>query len=366
MLKIDVITLHYVKNYGSVLQTYATQKILERLGNSVEFIDYIRPNEVGKSSIEIQLPKEKKGLKTKIIETIFYLFSREKTDKENIVFGQFVKKYISLSRRYLDEKDLLENPPEADVYCTGSDQMWNSEWNGGLILPYYLNFAPKGKKKISFSTSIGMNQYPENEIEETQKYMKQYDLILVREDSAVEVLKSIGCEATQIVDPTLMLSAEEWRTLAAPRVIKYKYVLVYQLNRNKEFDAFARKLAKDKNIKVVRVAFSMKEAFYGDKYIYFPTVEEWLSLFLYAEYVVTDSFHGTAFSINLHKKLYVFEPPKFAVRIHSILRLVNLENRVVSDSKQGNDEEIDFDKIDKILELERKKAIELLEEALIK
>lgn len=360
--KVSIITLHYIKNYGSVLQTYATQTVFERLSCDAEFVDYIRPNEC--------VVEQKKSIKEKVTDAtksvILGLVKGESFDKEDHIFKNFVEKYIHLSKYYDSYQELCANPPQADVYCTGSDQMWNCEWNGGIIPAYYLEFAPEGKRRISYAASIGMQQIPQQYKEQVQEMTAKYAAISVRENSAVEVLKTIDYpDAMQVLDPTFMLGASDWEKIMAPRPVSYDYVLIYQLNPNEEFDQFARDLAKEKGIKTLRIAFSLKEAMMADKTIYFPTVTQWLSLFYYASYVVTDSFHGTAFSINLQKQLSVFYPPRFKTRLDSILSLTGLEDCIAEGKHPRELKEITtYDKVQEILDRERAKAVGFLKKAL--
>ena len=360
--KVSIITLHYVKNYGSVLQTYATQTVFERLGYKAEFVDYVRPNE--------RVVEHKKSFKEKAVElgkrAVLKATKGESFDKEDHIFKDFVEQYIHLSGHYNSYEELSANPPQADVYCTGSDQMWNCEWNGGIIPAYYLEFVPEGRPRISYAASIGMKEIPQKYKEQEQEMTAKYSAISVRENSAVEVLKTINYpDAVQVLDPTFMLRPSEWEKIMAERPVPYEYVLIYQLNPNEEFDQFARDLAKEKGIKTLRVAFSLKEAMMKDKTIYFPTVAQWLSLFYHASYVVTDSFHGTAFSINLQKQVFVFYPPRFKTRLDSILSLTGLEDRIAEGRHPGEMKEITtYDKVQEILNKERGKAEEFLKGAL--
>ena len=162
-MKIEVVTLHYIYNYGSLLQTYATQKKFESMGHKVETVDYVRPNAKDEKLIDDTVKNKNFGnpIKNKTFVTL-KRFEKKKIKK---VSKDFLDNYVHLTRHYEDYEDLKNNPPIADVYCTGSDQTWNSEYNGGLLPAYYLDFAPKGKKKIGYAVSIGMDAIPENEKE---------------------------------------------------------------------------------------------------------------------------------------------------------------------------------------------------------
>ena len=367
-MKIDVITFHNVNNYGSVLQTYATQWIFEKFGYDVEIIDYCRRDQIDyKSQIKNSLEKSsfwKKNIVTKLVYSIIKSPSYRKQSKN---FTSFLAQYIHLSKdKYYSIDDLLSNPPRADVYCTGSDQMWNSYYNAGIERAYYLDFV-EGHKKIAFSTSIGLTEFPSDEVATITKLLEKYYAISVREKSGQKLLSSIGINnVTHVLDPTLMLTKENWQDIASPRLIKRPYVLIYQLNPNKKFDEFAANLARKKGLKLVRINNLYDHIMKNGKPFFIPKVEEYLSLFMYADYIVTDSFHGTAFCLNLQKQFFVFYPPKFSTRLDSIVTLTGLKNRIVEDNNylklmKGK---IDYSEVSPILEEERSKTIDFIKMAL--
>lgn len=354
-MKVEVITLHYVKNYGSVLQTYATQKFLQKFGCEVEFVDYVRENERIDISLKKKFIKCLKGI---------YLFCRKRVSiyREDFVFRNFISKYINLSEYYGSYVDLKSNYPKADIYCTGGDQMWNSVWNGCLERAYFLDFLDDEQKRFSYSTSIGMLEFPEDQVDAISQMLSKYDFISVRETTAVEVLKKIGIkDAVHLLDPTFMLTSYEWKELdSINKPYSVPYLLVYQLNPNEKMSDFAREKAKQLGLKLVRVAFSIKECFEDRETVYFPTVEQWVSLFINADYIVTDSFHGTAFAINLNRPFNVFYPPRFKTRIDSILELVDLKSRLIVESDDAGCGEanglINWDNANSILDKKREET----------
>ena len=141
MSNVAVITLHYIRNYGSVLQTYATQKKLELMGHRVHIIDYVRENAEERAMLKDGL--ESKHFGKNVVKSAAYVALKKiENIKRNKVCVEFLSQNVSLTRKYKDYDDLKKNPPVADVYCTGSDQTWNSEYNGGVLPAYYLEFAP--------------------------------------------------------------------------------------------------------------------------------------------------------------------------------------------------------------------------------
>lgn len=339
MKKVAIITLHTVSNYGSCLQTYATQSLIERLGYEAEIIDYWRLNNQLEYQVErafdsqalerfapiwSKLPAAKSLIKVPI---------RSMLRKRRQPFECFRNERLNLSRPFLSAADLNSNPPEADIYCTGSDQVWNSVWNEGFEAPYYLSFAPEGRKRISFSASIGRESIDAWERPLMRDALSKYSAISVREESALGVLKDLGIDGAQLVlDPTLMLTKNEWKAIATmPQQIERPYVLVYQLNGGDAFESYVEGIKDRYRVEVVKVSYLSKQRAEYANNLVAPEVTDFLGLLLNASYVVTDSFHATAFSINCGVPFTVILPPRFNTRITSLLRLTHMEGRLLDD-----------------------------------
>lgn len=361
-MKISVITLHAVKNYGSALQSYATQKIFEDLGLETEIIDYRRKPVLYKSPIQIIKDKEF-SLKQKI-KLLLIAPSSKKAQK---VFDRFLNKHLRLTEeRYTEDEDFDRNPIEADIYCTGSDQVWNSSWHNGIVNPFFLSFAPDGKRKIAFSASIGKTELEPSEKEATKRLLERYDAISVREASAVDIIKDLGIEKVeQVLDPTLTVDPSVWYNLAAQTKRKEKYVLVYQLCNNAVFECYAKRFAKKKGLKLIRLCTRYDQVRKPGHGVVLPEIITFLSLFRDAEYILTDSFHATSFSLIFHKKFGCFYPNAFATRLESVLKLTGLPQRHITNIEDFNsiDEEIDYQKVDLILNEHRKQTMAFLKTA---
>lgn len=358
-MKVDVITLHYIWHYGSLLQTYATCKMFEKMGYEAEVIDYVRPNADENEQIKAGLAA--KNYKNNSIKKLLFILSKKIENRKRRKFSEeFLSKYVSMTRHYSCYEELQQYPPKADIYCTGSDQTWNSEYNGGFLPAYYLQFAPEDKKKIGYAISIGMEKFPDSEIAETCDAIMKYTAISVREDSAVKLIKKIGySNVIQVLDPTLGLSLEEWMPLISHRTIREKYVLIYKLNNNKELEKFANEYAKRKGYRLVRVSYYLNHFREKGKMVYSPKVEDFLSLIYNAESVITDSFHCVAFSLNFNKDFYAFYPDKYSTRIHSILELTGVKHRVVN-MPEFSYRPIDYKQVNEVLSEERDRTIQFL------
>lgn len=374
-MKASVITLHTVDNYGSVMQTYATQQILKKCGYDVEFVDYWRRDNLPQSRAERML----EGSTLQKLKPLWGIndFTRRATvsilksvlEKQKSPMWKFLEERVNLTKvRYCSYDELKSDPPMADVYITGSDQVWNSIWNKGIDPAYYLDFAPTGKPRIAFSASIGREQLDAEEIPETKRLLQKYSAISVREQSAVELLESMDIKSTLVLDPTLMLEADEWRKLAAKQKKEKPYILIYQLNPNPQMDQYAERLAQKKNWEVVRIGFGRSDRQKGVRCVMMPSVEKFLGLFCDAACVLTDSFHATAFSLNLGTDFISVLPGRFGTRIESITKLTRTENRILSsyDDLTVIDGDIDKENIQNIFAVERKKGFVFLKNAIRK
>ena len=190
---------------------------------------------------------------------------------------------------------------------------------------------------------------------EMSNYVHKYSAISVRENRAKELLEELGYKNVEhILDPTLVLNKEEWSDMIAPRMIREKYIIIYRLNPNSEMEQFAKELSEKTGCRIVRMSYYLNHLKEQGKMIYTPTVNQFLSLINYADYVITDSFHCTAFSLNFNKEFFIFYPGKYNSRLQSVLELTGTEHRVMNNKKKY--EPIDFAKVNDVLERERVKA----------
>lgn len=316
-------------NYGTVLQAVATRDALSRYGHPV-FIDYCRPHWTTKGWIKSYMGNVNRSVPQRFARLVANAPAQYKSSK---LFRSFVERELELcsSTPYLSKVEGLD--PNA-VYCVGSDQTWNIECNYGVDPVYFLANVPEGYRKISFSASFGRPSLSSEESELTKPLLSQFDAISVRESSSVSILEAMGLSGTALKDPVLLCRPELWHELAARvPVSNDSYVLVYMLNENPEMCSFARKLAEREGIRARIVTFNpLKRAPEGLEGVCLPKPEEWVALFRDASYVVTDSFHGTCFSLLFEHPMIVFDPPKFSVRLKDVLSDFGLADRRVAES----------------------------------
>ena len=368
-MKVEVITLHNIKNYGSALQTYATQKVFQDKGLDVEFIDYYRKDIIEKNLLNNWINNSSFFSKNILTKMAGRIFLGKSIKKQCVVFNSFLNKRIKLTKKkYYTNDEIKQELPQADIYCTGSDQVWNGEWNQGIERPYFLDFLPENAKRIAYAASLGRKSLEKEEENEIKPLLKKYKMISVREKSGINILNKMDIQNVEhVLDPTLLLNKNEWSELFVPIKQKRKYILVYQLNtKNPKFDKYVKDVSKKLKMPIIRISNVYYQAFKYGKFIFCPTVEEFLSYFANAEYIITDSFHGTAFSINLNKKFVSIFPNKFSERLMSILTLTGLEERQVKNFSELDlvTQDIDYSRVNSIIDNERNNSKKYIEKAI--
>ena len=367
-MKVDIITRHSVPNYGSLLQSYATQKVIEDMGFESEIINYTRYEERYKNLVN-SLIKGKKWDKNIITRMIYKVIQTPNYAKMYKKFAKYRKNFLKESpNEYGNIHELINNPPIADVYCSGSDQIWGKIGTVDYDEAYFLKFV-KDKRCIAYSSSFGKEKIDFELEKNLESLLKDYSKILVREDTAKKILEDKGFSNVEhVLDPTFLLNSDEWTNLANKSRKKYKkYVLVYQLHDNKKFDKYAKKFAKKTGLKLLRISPSLYHIVRSGRLIYLPNQYEFLSLFKNAEYILTDSFHATVFSLIFNKNFIDVLPGKTSTRIISILNLVGLQDRILKDYDDFSliGKSIKFNNCNKILSKEREFSKKLLKEAIL-
>lgn len=361
-MKVAVITRHAVTNYGSLLQAMATQQVIENLGHSCQIIDYIRDDE-SYSQHEKTLLMRKKEWNSNPIKKMVYLLLRQ---PESIVAGRKFKKtrsqYLKLTKRYTTEQQLMDDKPIADLFMTGSDQVWGPVENGSYDGVYCLSFTADEDERVAYAASFGHTDMTPELTKYYKKWLSRYRQIAVREDSAVEILKKIKIESSQVIDPTLLLDSTYWDKYTKDLGLK-KYVLVYQLHNDKRVGEYAKKVAEAKNLRLIRISSSFHQIFRPGKFVWLPEIGEFLSYIKNAECMITDSFHGTAFAINFNTPFVEVLPNNnTGTRNVSILKITGLSDRILkcdADIELAN-KSIDFERVNLILKKKRRESLEIL------
>lgn len=356
MKNVSVITLQNIKNYGSMLQAYATQEILQSQGLEVEIVDYTRLD--SKFWNHILGYSKKDNLLVRLVKTAILLPTEI---RYVLLWKSFKNAHLNSSPvSYTTNEELKANPPHADIYCSGSDQVWNSGWNGGLIKEFFLDYAPKNNKKYALASSIGMSEFNEAEKKEIKSLLDEFSAISVREAGGLKMLEALGVKnAISVIDPTLTVDSTFWNKLATYKKRQKLYILIYQLGKDPRIGEYAKYMSDKLGIKAVRICIRYDYALRYGKAVMIPSFEEFLTLFANADYVITDSFHATCFSINFNRKFWCILPDIYQGRIIDLLDMLNLKQRVVSRKYEDIDvtADIDYEYVNKIINEQRRKAI---------
>ena len=371
-MKIGIITYWITRsNYGTVLQNYALQTFLRSFGFETFLIRTDIP--LGCSRLDYYKSLLQKNgffslacyFKSRLFCKIARKISSENKNDDKRNFPDFVNKNLNPTKVFRSLSELESDCPMAAIYIAGSDQVWNTygeNYNtvSEQIKAYLLSFAPDSAKKISCAASFGKRSLNAEFESLFKKALSKFDFISCREKSGVEICKRLGFEnAVLQQDPTMILSSDEYKKIASKSLVPKKpYILLYLLGNDTDFSTRRLKqFTKLKNLEVVYVPANeaQKINFYKKT---FPTVEEWLGLYENASAVVTNSFHGTVFSLIFNKPfLSVHQTGKFEdqnVRIDSLLEDFGLKNRIFSGDFEKLFSSVDFEKVNKRLEEIRK------------
>ena len=363
-MQIKTITCHDVYNYGASLQAYALQHYLESIGHEVEIIDFKPWFQRGRYNFWY-VSKDAKYYslckKSRIIHFLYCLkrYKGYPTIGRKKPFDDFKRKYLKLtSQTYNDCEELKLAPPVADMYIAGSDQIWNTDSNNGKEPAYYLDFGDDKTKRASYAASFAVSELKKELYDFVKSKLSRFDVVSVREKTGLSILESLGITSrTQVLDPVFLLEKKQWESLPLKRAYKEPYILVYDfLHDDPELTKNVKKIARDKQLNIVSIN-DFKKLAYADINVSDAGPIEFLSLIKYADYVVANSFHATAFSIIFQRPFLTFplRSQKNSSRMKDFLASVNLLE--FFDSDYNNKCVIDFAHTDKIIqdEIERSK-----------
>ena len=334
MKKVGIVTFHRATNYGAVLQAYALQQQMKKDGYSCEIVD-IRNDRVDLHYRRIVPRFASTGAVLKDIRKYLsgWWHILDKI-KRQFVFDAFLKKNMNLSNPCGNIEELKAISGDYDFFLCGSDQVWNLGSNGKNSA-YFLDFTDPAKRN-SYAASIGTAHIEDEYLSEYKRFLEGFNRISVREKESVsEIKKACGKDATWVLDPTLLLTNKEWEACTEAIDVPSKYVLVYMLYdvANEAFIEFIDRIATDKDLSVVYIGKN-KRIKIKDKVEVFPTPSQWVWLFLNASYVITNSYHGTVFSINFGKEFYtgllVPDTRPANVRMRGILEYLGLNDRLIN------------------------------------
>lgn len=352
-MKIGIVTYVKCDNYGAELQAFAMQYIYNKLGYDAEIIDLEKQNKDLTKSISTIIPAIINRFKCykfkapiKIFKLILDVISRKKAAKKykkeisikHDLFLDFFNEKIKHSSKHYSLTSIFTEPLPYDIYIAGSDQIWNYMHTDFLEV-YFLTFANKwNAKKISYAASISVPDIPERLHSKYKNLLENMDVISVRELNGKNLVeKYSNKKATVVLDPTLLLTKDEWKKSVANEIRPNEiYVLIYTLSGSKYIYELARNIASriDKKCKVINIKSNfIPEEDNNIEHLYQIGPKEWVGLMLNAAYIVTDSFHGTAFSINFNIPFTTLLNPSSNMnsRVLSILEITGLKTRIIYD-----------------------------------
>lgn len=376
MEKVAIITLNGYFNYGNRLQNYAVQEVLKSYGFNTETIVVNVNNKKTDNNI---LPiKKVKRLKGKDIEDILNKIKTilwNKFYKKDInmsksirteTFKKFTYDYIKETNYTISDNNILEDLSDRyDYFVTGSDQVWNPNYNYGSSI-YFLTFAPKNKR-ISYAPSFGVSEIKPEYADNYKEWLSGMHRLSIREDDGAKIIKELtGRDAPVLVDPTLLLTREKWLSIAkeANNKPKGKYLLTYFLGGiPPEYKKQIKSIVKENNLEVINLG-DIRE-----KETYRTGPSEFIDYINSCSVFCTDSFHGAVFSILMEKPFIVYERMGTSLsmysRINTLLNKFDLNSRKAENIKTNEDVfYIDYSHVPLILEEERNKAFDYLKEAL--
>lgn len=364
-MKIGIISfnIHSVwSNYGAVLHSWAFQQVLNSMGLENKIIDYLVDDFKSYNFKFPALSKAKLPFRTRLILFLnsFIYYSRYK--KFNVFFElHYNKTAKSYSHKNVSELDF-------DVYICESDVIWSPVSAGGLDRIFFCDYPNmKSKLKIAYSASLADMHYTQEKLEYFKDKINNFDFISVRESNAVDFVKQYTEHKVEhVLDPVFLLELKDYLPLIKTLKFEEEYVLVYSINRTKGLMKTAKQMAKYYNCKLVIISDLFLYSIYG-KTFNNVSIQDFLSLFFNAKHVVTNAFHGTAFSIVFNKNFLVYSRYNKDNKIGSILEKTGLESLFIKEGIIFNEPiEVNYKKVNEIIEKEKSKSLNFIKKALSK
>ena len=366
MKRIGILTMHRVQNYGSALQAYALQEYVSRLGYDVELIDYIFPN--GKHKKHRPL---KKRIKSLLFKWVFGLPLLRKSKR----FARFYDTYYKCSgQRFDNPESLMQYDYPYDVLMTGSDQVWNPIH----ILAdtsFFLPFAHTHTPKVAYAPSFSVASLPEGFDTIIRPYIEAYSHISVREKSGLDIVKALtDKEVSMVCDPTLLLTKEDWGALAVQSEIKVSepyilvYVLSYAYNPYPAINTIIEKVQQELDLPLILLdAPVLDMKFKNARFVKDAGPAEFLHLVQHASFVITTSFHGTAFALNFGVPFYsvIRDHSGFDTRMVDLIDAVGADRTIVYNRPIDRPLEMDYTAISERLEGIRRHSQDYIKKSLV-
>lgn len=345
-MKINILTFIKNNSFGANLQAYALAEILKHQGHNVKFIDF-------------RLLPKKITLKGKLADQISAFLMRN-----------FNKKHFpGFTKHYKTAKQLNSNPPHADAFIVGSDQVWNTDLTGEIAPSFFLDFVPDDKLKIAYAASFGKDDFNCLQHEQIKNALQNFDAISVREESGINILKNhFALDGEVVLDPTLLL--DDYSQICNPNKKNKPELVSFKFLKYAGYFDDVKKFANVAQLKPVNL--NGRKPIKGLIYRPFCSIRTWLNSIANAELVVTDSFHCMAFAIIFQKNFIALPgKPERISRLTNLLRKLGIENRFCNSideaiEKEIHKETIDYKMVNQKLKKEKQKSLQFLTNALSK
>lgn len=367
--KIGIVSynMHYnYSNYGSALQTFALQEAIKLyIDKCVPVVLDYCPDAFKDSN-----PRNPLSIKKNIEDyyTKQNINIKAVAENEDKFRNFFNTKYNISKHKYnrnnFEDSLLLEN---LDGYICGSDAIWSIEYFKCFDDAYYGNYPCMRKNNtVAYAASFGETVFDNELRKQMLTRMKNFRKIGLRESTEMDVIKqNVNVDVERVLDPTMLLPIQLYKNIMSPRLICEPYLLIYSRRYNEKINLIAKQIAEKKKWKIVEIGLRESEE-YQHEMMYSAGIEEFLSLIYHSEIVLTNSLHGTIFSIIMKKNFWVFPRVHGDKKIDELLYLFNLEKRKISeyDECMQYSDIIDYDKVHMIIEEKKKESINFLVDAL--
>lgn len=350
-------------NYGSALQSWALSQAIDKIGavigvqsklidycpNVLEDCDVLNPfkrmwdtDEESRRMVELTMPA--------IIEN----YKKFETFYSN--------KFRRTKKKYHDSDfNEVANDEGIDGFVCGSDTIFCFTEFKGFVEGYFANFDCMRGRSVAYAASFGDPHFTDEAYNTLNERLQNFKIIGLRENLMLDYVRShTNIPVQRVVDPTLLLTTQDYETITAERIVPDKYLLLYSRRYNKKMETFAEQMAKEKGLKIVEISLRATNAEKGHIMIYEAGVEEFLSLVKYAECIVTNSFHGIIMSVQFRKLFYGFSREQCDNKTLELTELMGLNNRMLVTGEEPCSSTIDFDKVHSLIDVARKDSMTFL------
>lgn len=363
MVKVGIVTTFHNVNYGSKLQSYALQRILSEMG-------FIGENISWQGKTPNPLHKRIERVLSDPHRYVARILRRSEFRKRRILFDRYQKKFINVSNMDIDQvkEEIARGKSPYLYYICGSDQIWAPNLFNEI---FFLSFVKDSAKTVAYAPSIGLPEIPDNLIGRYRELINDIDSVSVREeDGALLVHNITGRNVPVVLDPTMLLTSDQWKSHMVKQQIDSPYILSYFLGNNKRHRQWVDRLSKYTGYKVVVLPFQLTDLFWGDERRFDVGPQEFLGLIDGASIVCTDSYHGVLFSVNLNKEFYAFlrfnerEKLNQNSRVLNFLDRIDMSDRIVDPSRNPEISDINWSVINEKIALHRSVSRDYLRSSL--